>query len=148
MCGITTKDQVSWQGILERMQVDDLAKAVRTRWLRWPGAGWLKTVQKLNLIGVHGRGHPKKTWTEAIDMDCLALGLTEANPSGRKNLVQYKLSSDGDDDDDDDMMDAAADDGWWWLYDDIWWWWWMDDGWMDDEWMMIMVYDDGWMMGG
>ena len=42
---------------------------------------WLKKVQKLNSTGCRGRGHPKKTWTEVIDMDCLALGLAETHPS-------------------------------------------------------------------
>ena len=41
-------------------------------------------VQKLNPIGGRGHSHPKKIWTEAIHMDCLALGLTETHPSHRK----------------------------------------------------------------
>ena len=31
-----------------------------------------------------GRGRPKKTCTQKIDKDCLALGLTETQPSDRK----------------------------------------------------------------
>ena len=34
-----------------------------------------KKVQKLNPTGDRGRGRPKKTWREVIDMDRLALGL-------------------------------------------------------------------------
>ena len=37
MCGGTTKDQISWQDFLERMQLDDLEMVFRTRWLRWYG---------------------------------------------------------------------------------------------------------------
>ena len=82
MCRVTTKDQVSLQDLLERMQLDDLAKVLRIRWLRLHGHvecsdGWLKKVQKLNPTRDCGRGRPKKTWTEVIDMDCLTLGLTE-----------------------------------------------------------------------
>ena len=32
----------------------------------------------------HWRSCLKKTWTEVIDMDCLALGLAETQPSERK----------------------------------------------------------------
>ena len=63
MCSVTTKDQVSSQDLLERMQLDDLAKVLCTHQLRWHGRvecsdGWLKKVQKLNPTGGHGRGHP------------------------------------------------------------------------------------------
>ena len=49
MCGVTTKDQVSLQDLLKRMQLDDLAKVLRTRRLRWHGHvkcsdSWLKKV--------------------------------------------------------------------------------------------------------
>ena len=64
-------------------------KGTPHRRLRWHGhversLGWLKKVQKLNPIGGRGRGRPKKTWTAVIDMDCLALGLTETHPTDRK----------------------------------------------------------------
>ena len=62
------------------MQLDDLAKVLRTRRIRWHGHversdGWLKKDQKLNPTGGRGRCRPKKTWTQVIDMDRLALGL-------------------------------------------------------------------------
>ena len=49
---------------MERMQLDDLAKAPHTRKLRWHGRversnGWLKEFQKLDLIGGRGRSRPK-----------------------------------------------------------------------------------------
>ena len=47
-------------------------------------AGWLEKVQKLSPTGGRGRGHPKNTSTEVIDMDCQKLGLTETHPSDRK----------------------------------------------------------------
>ena len=64
MCDVSTKDQVSSPDLLERMQLDDLAKAPHTRKLRWHGLvessnGWLKTVQKLDPIGGCGRSRPK-----------------------------------------------------------------------------------------
>ena len=37
MCGVTTKEQVSSQDLLEQMQLDDLAKVLHTRLLRWYG---------------------------------------------------------------------------------------------------------------
>ena len=56
MCGVTTKDQVSSQDLMERMQLDDLAMVLRTR--RFRGHDhverkdlWLKEVQKLNSTG-------------------------------------------------------------------------------------------------
>ena len=82
MCSVTTKYQASSQDPLGRMQLDDLAKVVHTRRLRWHSHversdGWLKKVEKLNPIGGFGRRHPKKTWTKVINKNCLALGLTE-----------------------------------------------------------------------
>ena len=89
MCGVITKDEVSSQDLLARMQLDDLTKVLRTRRLRWHGHversdGWLKKVQKLSPTGGRGPGRPKKTWTEVIDTDRQALGLTETHPSDRK----------------------------------------------------------------
>ena len=74
------------QDLLGMMQLDNLAKVLRTHRLRWIGAkyvGWLVEVQKLNLAGDRCGGRPKKTWTEVIDMDRLALGLTETHTSNR-----------------------------------------------------------------
>ena len=53
MCGVTIKNEVSSWDLLDRMQLDDLAKVLRTRRLKWHGHversdGWLKKVQKLN----------------------------------------------------------------------------------------------------
>ena len=61
MCGVTTKDQVSSQDLLERMQLNDLAKVLHTCRLTWHGHvqcsdGWLKKAEKLNPKG--GHGHP------------------------------------------------------------------------------------------
>ena len=88
ICSVTTTEQVSSQDLLEGMQLEDLAKVLCNRRLRWHGHvkrnDWLKKVQKLNPTGGTGCGHPKKTWTEAIDADCQVLALTETRPFGRK----------------------------------------------------------------
>ena len=90
MCGVTTKDKVNSQELLERMQLDDLTKVLRTRRLRWHGHverndGWLKKVQDVKpQSGNRGRGRPKKTWSEVICKDRQSLGLTKTNPSDRK----------------------------------------------------------------
>ena len=90
-CGVTTKNQVSSQDPMERMQLDDLAKVLRTHRHRWHGHveqsdGWLKKVQKLNPRGGNGHGHPKKTWTEVINMDHLAPGSNWDPPIRQENL--------------------------------------------------------------
>ena len=46
--------------------------------------GWWKKVQKLNPTGCRGRCHPKKTWIEVINMDCLAMDLIETHHSDRE----------------------------------------------------------------
>ena len=84
-CGVTTKDQVSSQE-RDKMQLDDLAKALHPRWLRWHSrikcnGGWVKKFYKLNLMECCSHGHLKKTWTEVIGMDCLVLGVSETHPS-------------------------------------------------------------------
>ena len=52
MCGVTTKDQVKSQDLLEKMQLDDRAKVLSTHRLRCHDQvehsdGWLKKVQNL-----------------------------------------------------------------------------------------------------
>ena len=86
-CSVTTKDEVSSPDRLERMQLDDLANVLHTHQLRWHGRVecsycWLKKSEKLKPTGGCGHGRPKET--EVIDMDCLALGLTDTHPSDRK----------------------------------------------------------------
>ena len=71
VCGVTTKEQVSSQDPLERVQLDDLARALCTYWIRWYGDvgrndGWLQNIQKLNPTGGHRRGRPNETWREMI----------------------------------------------------------------------------------
>ena len=74
------------------MQLDNLAKVVRNRRLRWHGQversdGWLKKTQKLKPTGCHCHGRPKKAWPEVIDIDLLALGLRPTNPTGEKTCI-------------------------------------------------------------
>ena len=99
MCGVTTKDQVSEQDFLERMQLDDLVRVLHTHRLRRHGLverndGWLKKVQKLTPTGDCGRGRPKKTWAEVIDMSRLALGLRLTHLIGKLGVVDLKVQSD------------------------------------------------------
>ena len=75
-------------------------KDTRHRRLRWHGHvershGGMKEFQKLNPTGGRGRGHPKKPWTEVIDMDCLALGLQPCHytPRTTKLLGVYWFHS-------------------------------------------------------
>ena len=57
VCGVTShKSQVSSQDLVERMQLDDLAKVLCSHWLKWHdhiecSDGWLKKIQKLNPTG-------------------------------------------------------------------------------------------------
>ena len=95
MCRVTTKDQVSPQDLLKRMQLDDLANVPRTRWRRWHGQverseGGLKKVQKLNPT-VRGRGHgrPRKPGQKWLT-DHLALGLRPTHPTGKLEVVDLE----------------------------------------------------------
>ena len=55
--------------------------------------GWLKNVQKLNPTSDRGRGRHKKTWTELIDMDRLALGLSPTHPTGKLGGIDLEVLS-------------------------------------------------------
>ena len=66
-------------------------KGTPLRWHSHRGRNncWLKKVvcrKKLNPTGGRGRGRPKKTWEEMIDMDCQAMGLAQTHPSNTENL--------------------------------------------------------------
>ena len=93
MCGVTTKDQVSSQDLLERIQHDDLTKVLRNRRFRWyvheeRCDGWLKKVQKINPAWSRVRGRPKMTWT----MLCTAqLGGPVLKASGRVQYTPFQL---------------------------------------------------------
>ena len=82
MHGVTTKDLVSSQDPVKKMQLGDLAKVLCTHRLRWHdhveyGDGWLKKVTEPDPIGGRGCGLPRKTRSEVIFLDRLAFGLTE-----------------------------------------------------------------------
>ena len=91
--GVTTKDQVFSQALLDTMQLDNLGKVLCTRRQRWNWHfgridGWL-IIQRLNPTGGWSLGLPKGTWSEMILGHCLIVELTEAHPSDRKNLERY-----------------------------------------------------------
>ena len=74
MCGVTTKDQVSSQDILERMQLDDLAKVFWT--LR---QGW------------HGHAKRNDCWWKN---DRLAFSLRPTFSTGKLGVVHLEVPSD------------------------------------------------------
>ena len=97
VCGVTTKEQVSSQDLLDRMKLDDMEKVLLIRRLRWHNHversdSWLKKVLTLNPVGGRDSGRPKKIWPEVIRRDCLSPGLTETHPSeGNFGVVHLEV---------------------------------------------------------
>ena len=86
MCGVTTKDQVSWHDLLKRMQLDGLARYSAPADLdgtTMKMVGW-RTSWNLIPQEVVAVAAVRKTWTEMSDMSGLVLGLTKTHPSDRK----------------------------------------------------------------
>ena len=97
MCGITTQDHVSLQGLLGNLQPDDLVKVFCIPWLRWHSHversyGWLKKVQELNTTEFVAMAALRKPVKEVISMDCPELGL---RPTFRQEPLSSRLRSTG-----------------------------------------------------
>ena len=77
MCGVTTKDQVSSQELLKKMQLDLTREGSPhpSTHMLWPCRTWWWLSEgrpATHRIGGGGRGHSKKIWSELIRQDCLA----------------------------------------------------------------------------
>ena len=88
ICGIRPLDETPLETLLEKLRVEEITSALRTRRLRWYGhvqraASCIKSITKMALPARRGRGRPRKTWMECVSKDLLQCNLTGVSPLDR-----------------------------------------------------------------
>ena len=68
MCGATTRVELSNVELLSKVGITPITELMRRRRLRWNGhvarkdeCNWLKRVQRMEVLGCLGKGHPPKS---------------------------------------------------------------------------------------
>jgi hypothetical protein len=90
MCGVTLKDRIHSEELLERLGITSVADVVRRGRLRWfghvermPDSDWVSKCRLLNVVGARSRGRGRKTWQECVNEDLKKVGLTEVAAQDR-----------------------------------------------------------------
>ena len=74
MCNVKWSDQVSSVTLLEKLMIPSITSVLSQRRLRWYGhversEGPINSALNMEVLGVRGRGRPKKTWLETVKTD-------------------------------------------------------------------------------
>ena len=87
MCGVSTKDDIRSDSLLQLMGLDEIDTLLRRRRLRCAGHversdGPISRVRQVSVAG-RNKGRPIKSWEEVIRHDKAKLGLEQLNPRDR-----------------------------------------------------------------
>ena len=88
ICGVKPQDNSSYEQLLSRLGLEDIASELSNRRLRWYGhvmrsSDCIHTVRDLVVPGEKTRGRPKKTWYECVKGDIRRRGLEKVDPLDR-----------------------------------------------------------------
>ena len=88
ICNVKADDEISSSTLLQKLGIDDVTVALRSRRLRWFGHvkradSSIHTVMDMDVEGPKNQGRPKKTWSECVKNDLLDCNLVEVNPLNR-----------------------------------------------------------------
>jgi hypothetical protein len=90
MCGVTLKDKMLSQQLLDRLGVVCVAERVRRGRLRWYGhverknaEDWVSKCRDLVVIGDRGRGRDRKTWMQCVEEDMRKLNVKKVDAQNR-----------------------------------------------------------------
>ena len=90
-CGISLRDRISSDEILQRCKLEDIELVLRKRRLFWFGHvkrrdenDPISRVQEVVAPGRRPRGRPKKTWQECVHQDLQQLEMTETLTADRE----------------------------------------------------------------
>ena len=90
MCGVSLKDRVKIDELLQRLHIESVSDVVRRGRLRWfghverkRGDDWVTACRELAVDGVRGRGRGRKTWMQCVKGDMSLLGLTREDAQDR-----------------------------------------------------------------
>ncbi|RUS78519.1 hypothetical protein EGW08_013731 [Elysia chlorotica] len=87
-CGVKPDDEIPIESLLDRLGIQEVTEAVRTRRLRWFGhvtraTSCINDTLSLSVPCVRGRGRPKKTWSECVRSDRRSWNLDRTDPHNR-----------------------------------------------------------------
>ena len=84
MCGISLRDRINSEEVLERCKLEDIEMVLRKRRLFWFGHvkrrnedDPLSRIQEVVAPGRRPRGRPKKTWKDCVNEDLQEAGVSE-----------------------------------------------------------------------
>ena len=88
ICGVKPQDNSSYEQLLSKLGLVDIASELSSRRLRWYGhvmrsSDCIHTVRNLVVPGERTRGRPKKTWYECVKGDIRRRGLEKVDPLDR-----------------------------------------------------------------
>ena len=90
MCGVTLKNKILSQQLLDRLGVVCVAERVRRGRLRWFGHverksadDWVSKCRDLVVVGDRGRGRGRKTWMQCVEKDMRKLNLKREDAQDR-----------------------------------------------------------------
>ena len=87
-CGVKPDDEIPIESLLDRIGIQEVTEAVRTRRLRWFGhvtraTSCINDTLSLSVQCVRGRGRPRKTWSECVRSDRRSWNLDRTDPHNR-----------------------------------------------------------------
>ena len=88
ICGVKLSDEVNTAVLYAKLDLHDLDTVIRERRLRWFGhvvrsSGEINRVRNRVVVGKRGQGRPKKSWSECVQADLKACGLSEDTANDR-----------------------------------------------------------------
>ena len=88
ICGVKLDDEIPSIVLHQRLHIEEITVALRTRRLRWFGhvqraSSCINSVSNLTVPGSRRRGRPRKTWSECVKKDIVDCNLSGFNPLDR-----------------------------------------------------------------
>ena len=84
MADVSWKDRLSSEEVTKRCGLSEIQGKMRQRRLQWFGhvrrekeGGGLRMVEEMEVPGVRPVGRPRKTWRQTVQMDMVALEISE-----------------------------------------------------------------------
>ena len=92
MCGASLRNKIKSEELRNRLGVESVSEIVRRGRLRWFGhverksdSDWVKSCEKLEVVGKVGRGRGKKTWLQCVNGDMKKLNLRVEDAQDRQS---------------------------------------------------------------
>ena len=96
ICCVKSHDEVPMETLYTKLEIQEVAVALRTKHLRWYGhvaraSSWTNSITRIAIPGPRGRGRPRKSWSECVKADvdvCNLKGIDLQNGEDWKSGVR------------------------------------------------------------